>query len=121
MYYMGRKVQFYRTASKKCPVQEFLDSLPGKAVQRITWVLNLIEDLDIVPKKYFKKLEPYDIWECRIDSSGNTYRILSFLPPGSYVILTHGFIKKTKKIPKQEINLALKYKEDYTRNGGEKR
>jgi phage-related protein len=118
---MERKVEFYRTVSKKCPVQEFLDSLSGKVVQKITWVLKLIEDLDIVPKKYFKKLEPYDIWECRIDFSGNTYRILSFLYPGSYVILTHGFIKKTKKVPKQEIDLALRYKDDYTSNGGEKR
>ena len=31
---MGKTVIFYRTADGKCPVQDFLDSLPGKAAQR---------------------------------------------------------------------------------------
>jgi len=38
-----RTVIFYETASGKCPVREFLDSLPGKAAQKITWVLKLKE------------------------------------------------------------------------------
>jgi phage-related protein len=118
---MGRIIRFYRTTIKKCPVQEFLDSLSGKVVQKITWVLKIVEDLDIVPEKYFKKLQSYDIWECRIDFAGNTYRILGFIHNGSNVVLTNGFTKKTRKVPKQEIELALKYKHDYINNGGEKR
>jgi phage-related protein len=112
---------FYKTPLQKCPVREFLDSLPGKTAQKITWVLKLIEDLDMVPEKYFKKLESYDIWECRIDFAGNTYRILNFLHAGSKIILTNGFMKKTQKIPKKEIELALKYKADYINNGGDRR
>ena len=49
---VGKTVIFYRTADGKYPVQEFLDSLPGKAAQKVTWVLNLIEDLDVVPSTY---------------------------------------------------------------------
>jgi phage-related protein len=118
---MRRNIRFYRTIVKKCPVQEFLDSLSGKIAQKITWVLKIIEDLDIVPEKYFKKLDSTDIWECRIDFSGNTYRILGFIHNRSNVILTNGFMKKTRKIPKQKIELALKYKHDYLNNGGDKR
>lgn len=44
----NRIVKFYKTADGKCPVEEFLDSLPGKAVQKVTWVLKLLEDLDVV-------------------------------------------------------------------------
>jgi len=53
---VGKTVIFYRTADGKCPVQEFLDLLPGKTAQKVTWVLNLLEDLDIVLSSYFKKL-----------------------------------------------------------------
>jgi phage-related protein len=118
---MGRNIRFYKTILKKCPVQEFLDSLSGKTAQKVTWVLKIIEDLEIVPEKYFKKLDSYDIWECRIVFSGNTYRILGFIHNNSNFILTNGFMKKTRKTPRQEIELALKYKHDYINNGGDKR
>jgi len=51
-----RVVTFYTTVSGNCPTREFLDSLPAKAAQKVTWVLGLLEDLDIVPSSYFKKL-----------------------------------------------------------------
>lgn len=49
-----REIIFYRTASGKCPVEEFLDSLPAKEAQKVTWVLRLIEELPRIPKQYFK-------------------------------------------------------------------
>ena len=51
-----RKVEFYRTDVGKCPIEEFLDSLSGKQAQKIAWVLQLIEDLDVIPTAYLKKL-----------------------------------------------------------------
>ena len=118
---MGFSVNFYKTSSLKCPVVDFLDSHIGKVAQKVTWVLKLIEETPKVPKEYFKKLSPYDIWEVRINFSGNKYRILSFLYEKSQLILTHGFIKKTQKTPKNEIDKALAYKEDFLNNGGWKR
>jgi hypothetical protein len=52
---MSRTVKFYKTSSGKCPIKEFLDSLSGKAAQKVVWVLRLLEDLDIIPVTYFKK------------------------------------------------------------------
>jgi len=100
---------------------DFLDSHSGKVTQKITWVLKLIEETEMVPKEYFKKLTPYDIWEVRISFSGNKYRILAFIYENSQLILTHGFIKKTQKIPKSEIEKAIACKEDFLNNGGWKR
>jgi len=114
-------VNFYKTSSLKCPAADFLDSLTGKAAQKVTWVLKLIEETPKVPKEYFKKLLPYDIWEVRIRFSGEKYRILSFLYNNSQLILTHGFVKKTQKTPKNEINKALAYREEFLNNGGWKR
>ena len=111
---MGKTVIFYRSADGKCPVQEFLDSLPGKSAQKVTWVLNLIEDLDVVSSAYFKKLiGTEEIWECRIQFGSNAYRIFCFFNGHSVVVLTHGLIKKTRKTPQREIERAEAYRRDY--------
>jgi phage-related protein len=112
---VGKTVTFYRTADGKCPVQEFLDSLSGKGAQKIVWVLRLLEDMDIVPASYFKKLAGTgDIWECRIQFGSNAYRIFCFFLNNS-VVLTHGFVKKSQKTPAREIERAEAYRRDFFR------
>ena len=51
-----RKIIFFKTASGQSPIEDFLDQLPAKSAQKVAWVLQLVEDLDRVPSKYFKKL-----------------------------------------------------------------
>ena len=36
-----------------------------------------------------------------------------FFYDGKKAVLTHGFIKKTQKTPKKEIDRAIRYKEEY--------
>ncbi len=111
---MSRTITFYKTSDGKCPIQDFLDSLSGKAAQKVTWVLKLIEDLDIVPSSYLKKLTgTEEIWECRIKFGSNAYRIFCFFVENSVVVLTHGFTKKSQKTPKTEIERAEAYKKDF--------
>jgi len=110
---VNRTVIFYRTVDGKCPVQEFIDSLPGKVAQKIVWALKLLEDLEIVPSSYFKKLVgTEEIWECRIQFGSNTYRIFCFFIDNS-VILIHGFVKKSQKTPAGEIERAEAYRRDF--------
>ncbi len=74
-----REIIFYHTDSDKCPIEEFLDSLSGKQAQKVLWVLHLIQELDIVPSQYFKKLVNTDkIWEVRVQVGNNTFRLLGF-------------------------------------------
>lgn len=109
-----REVIFYTTASGDCPVEDFLKSLPSKQRQKATWVLGLVEDLPFPPKQYFKKLVDTDnIWEVRIDSGSDTFRLLGFFERGNLVVLTNGFAKKTQRTPPSEITLAEKRKNDY--------
>ena len=116
---MGKKIRFYRKQSGGCPVEEYLDSLPGKVVQKITWVLSIVEEMDIIPTKYFKKLESAsNIYECRIDFGGNTYRLLGFFHSDSFFVLTNGFIKKTQKTPKEEIDMCKNRMKDFLARGG---
>jgi hypothetical protein len=39
-----RKIIFYRTPEGRCPVEEFFDSISSKELQKITWVLHIVED-----------------------------------------------------------------------------
>ena len=96
-------------------MQEFLNSLPGKVAQKVAWVLNLVEDLDVIPSQYFKKLIGTEgVWECRIQLGSNIYRIFCFFMDNS-VVLTHGIVKKSRKIPRNEIEKAEAYQRDFLR------
>ena len=107
-------VNFYRLSNNNSPVEEFLDSLTGKQAQKVLWVLQLIEELDIVPRQYFKKLvDSEGIWEVRIQFGNDIFRLLGFFDGGTLLILTNGFAKKTQKTPRQEIALAICRKEEY--------
>jgi len=117
---MGRSIVFYRTEKGRCPVDEFLDSLPAKVAQKVAWALKLVQELDPVPAQYMKKLTATDeIWECRTSFGGNTFRILGFFHGRDRLVLTHGFVKKTQKTPPQEIAEAQRLKADHIRRYGD--
>lgn len=80
----------------------------------MVWVLRLVEELDVVPSQYFKKLvNTDDIWEVRIQFGGDIFRLLGFFFDTTAVVLTNGFAKKTQKTPLQEIALAEQRKRAY--------
>ena len=109
-----RTINFYRQTNGKSPIEEFLDSLTGKQAQKVLWVLQLIEELETVPRQYFKKLvDSEGIWEVRVQFGNDIFRLLGFFDSGSLLILTNGFAKKTQKTPPQEIALAFRRKNDY--------
>jgi len=107
-------IKFYKLSSGDSPVSNFLDSLSGKQAQKVAWTLQLIEEMDMVPTKYFKKLvNTDDIWEVRVQVGSNIFRLLGFLDSGNLVVLNHGFQKKTQKTPKKDIHIAEARKRDY--------
>jgi len=111
---MMREIIFYRTSTGYCPVEKFLDLLPSKHSKKVSWVLSLIEDLPMVPKQYFKKLvNTDDIWEIRVKSGGEAYRLLGFLDGSNLVVLDYAFQKKTQKTTQNAIKTAERRKRDY--------
>ena len=109
-----RKIKFYILETGKSPVEEFFDSLTNKKFEKIAFVLDLIEQIVIVPRKYFKKLKGADdIWEIRVQQGNNIFRILGFFDGKDLVVLNHAFTKKSQKIPQKEIALAEKRKRNY--------
>lgn len=109
-----RKIEFYRSDNGKCPVEEYLGTLSNKQVEKVFFVLELIETIEFVPRKFFMKLTATDnIWEVRIRYEGNIFRLLGFFDGNDLVILNHGFTKKTQKTAKKEIKKAEQRKKNY--------
>lgn len=109
-----REIIFYKTYDNKAPVEEFLDTLSDKHVEKILWVLRLIKELNRIPVEYLKKIEgSNDIWEIRAGSGNYKFRLLGFWHNSNFIVLTNGFVKKSRKTPKLEILLAEKRKKDF--------
>ena len=76
--------------------------------------MRLVQQLQIVPAQYFKKLVGTEyIWEVRVQIGGNIFRILGFMDRDNSLVLTNGFTKKSQKTPQQEIALAEQRRHDY--------
>lgn len=94
--------------------ERFLDSLDRKVIVKILYLIDLTEQTN--DPKLFKKIH-HDIWEFRIQHTGLQIRLLAFWDKSdnkqTLVVATHGFIKKTDKIPIREINKAVLIKRKY--------
>ena len=109
-----REIIFYHFENGNCQIEDYLESLSNKQVEKVFYVLDLIEKIDIVPRKFFKKLEATDdIWEVRIQHGNNIFRLFGFFDGNNLVVLNHAFTKKTQKTPKKEIKVAEQRKKDY--------
>ena len=88
--------------------------MSDKDAQKVAWVLRLVEQFEIVPQQYFKKLVgTEDLWEIRAQSGGTSYRFLGFFDGSRLLILTSGFSKKQQKTPQREMDLAHQRQTEY--------
>lgn len=93
---------------------DFFDSQTEKVKDKIDYVLFLITVAERIPKKFFKYLDGTDgLFEIRVEYESNIYRIFCCFDEGNLVVLFNGFQKKSQKIPKKEIDKALRIKKDY--------
>jgi phage-related protein len=77
-------------------------------------VLNLVRVEARVPEKFLKHLTDTDgLYELRVKSGSNIFRIFCFFDAGQLVVLLTGFQKKTDKTPRNELQKALALKAEY--------
>lgn len=108
---MDRKVIAYKNY-----FLDFYKEQNDKVQRKIEWTLRLIETNNQIPEKYFKHMTNTNgLYEIRVEVGSNIYRIFSFFDKGNLVVLGNAFQKKTQKTPKQEIEKALKIKDEYER------
>jgi phage-related protein len=92
----------------------FFDTLKPKVRDKIIWTFRVIESQRLIPQEYLKHIEGTSgLYEIRIQFSSDIFRIFCFFDDGKLIVLANGFQKKTQKTPKEEIEKALKIKEEY--------
>ena len=93
---------------------DFVESLDLKTRKKIYF--NLDKATQTNDPKVFKKLSN-DIWEFRTKFSGLQYRLFAFWDKTdkteTLVISTHGMVKKVDKVPRNEIEKAIKIRTEY--------
>jgi phage-related protein len=93
---------------------EFFVKQREKVQDKITWTLELIENLEKIPETYLKHLENTDgLYEIRVKQRSDIFRIFCFFDKWKLIVLANGFQKKEQKTPKKEIEKALKIKKEY--------
>ena len=93
---------------------DFYSTLNPEVKKKFNWTLQLISEIDRVPEKYFSYITGSSgLFEIRVEVGSNIYRVFSFFDEGKLVVLVNGFVKKTQKTPKSEIDLAEKLKNQY--------
>ena len=109
------EIEFYQLPNRKKPVEEFLDSLDKKMRAKAIYGLSILEEYGNTLREPHSKSMGDGLFELRIKFAGDISRIFYFFVVDNKIILTNGFIKKTLKTPKAELDLARKYKADYER------
>lgn len=101
---------------------DFYSKQDLKTQEKIDFVLDLIRNIERVPNKFLKYLEGTDsLYEVRVLTNKKKIRIFSFFDEGNLVILINGFIKKTDKTPKNELELGIRLKEEYFKEKSERK
>ena len=106
-------VDFYELPDGTEPVRIFLDSLNQKMRAK------MFREIDLLAVNGPELREPHSkhiedgIFELRAKQGSDISRVLYFFFVGRKAVLTNGFIKKTMKTPKNQIELAKKYRNDY--------
>ena len=113
-----REIIFYETDFGDKPVEGFLANLDGATRAKVVRTLELLRTQQIVPAKFWKKLTGSDLWEVRVEYAGNIYRVLAAFAKGDRVILLHAFQKKSRKTPRQDMEIALQRLKRYFRSHG---
>ena len=99
------QVRFYRTAAAgNEPVREWLKALPPEERKIIGDDLKTAQYAWPLGMPLIRKLEP-GLWEVRTQLDDRIARVIVTMESNTMVLL-HGLIKKSQKIPPQDLQLA---------------
>ena len=100
------KVIAYEKENGEVPVEDFLDSVNPKMRAKIFGLLGILQEKGNMLREPYSKHLDDGIFELRCKFGSDITRVLYFFYYEGRIILTNGFVKKTQKTPKEEIQLA---------------
>ncbi len=98
------EVRFFRESTGSEPVRDWLKDLPTQEKRAIGADIKTVQFGWPIGMPVVDHVDA-DIWEVRTRLANRIARVL-FVLEGNVMILLHGFIKKERKTPKSELDLA---------------
>jgi phage-related protein len=98
------RVVFFKTEAGGEPVRDWIKSLPREEQKLIGKRILAVQRGWPVGMPLVRKLEE-DLWEVRSTLDNRIARVL-FTVSGAVLVPLHGFIKKSRKTPKEDLDLA---------------
>lgn len=106
-------VEFYESPDGTYPAEAFIQEQDTKMQAKLYRLIELLEmEGNRLGLPYSRPLQD-GIYELRAQQGSNATRLLYFFVIGRRVILTNGFVKKTRKTPHGEIEIARKRRDDF--------
>ena len=96
----------------------FYDELSNTVKTKFEHVFNVIQTVYALPTKFVKRLINTELYEMRVSVGTNEYRTVLFaivhdnIIQSTRIILLNGFLKKSEKDYRKEINIAEKILKD---------
>jgi len=107
------EIKFYDKADGTKPAKDFILRLAPKMRTKMLRVVDFLEANGFELREPYSKHLDNGIFELRAQVGTDISRVLYFFVVGRKAILTHGFIKKTEKTPKSEIERAKNYRTEF--------
>jgi phage-related protein len=104
-------IRFYQSATGREPVREWLRSLSAEDRQILGTDIRTLEFGWPIGMPLCRALGN-GLWEVRSSLPRGRIARVIFCVHERYAVLLHGFIKKTQKTPKPDIDLALRRKRE---------
>lgn len=106
-------IRFFEDKDGSYPVEDFILEQDEKMRAKISRNLELLEERGPSLREPYSKELSDGIFEVRTVVAHDATRILYFFVRGRKIILTNGFIKKSQKTPKREIEIAKNRRASY--------
>jgi phage-related protein len=107
------QVIFFEKDNGAAPAEDFINSLDVKMSAKVYRLLAMISENGAELREPYSKHLEDGIFELRAKVGSDVTRALYFFFTGQRVVITNGFIKKTQKTPKAEIDKAKGHREEY--------
>ena len=106
-------VIFYETPQGARPAEAWLREQGPRAGARFGRIFDLLEEYGPDVRRPYVAHVTGRVWEVRVEQERIQCRLLYFAAPGRKFVMLHGFVKKTRKVPLRETELAQKRLTDY--------
>ena len=107
------EIIFYEKEDGTEPAKEFIKRLDKKMQAKMLRTIEMLQNNGYELREPYSKPISEGILELRAKVGSDISRVMYFFVIGKTAVLTNGFIKKTQKTPKEELERAKRYLADF--------